>query len=114
VEAFLAASRDGDFATLLELLAPDVVLRADAAAMRLGAVTDVRGARAVAESFAGRARHAQVALLDGEPGAVWAPRGSPRVAFQLSIRDGSIVAITLIADPEFLRKVDLTVVRPDG
>ncbi len=77
VDAFLAASRDGNFAALLALLDPDVVLRADSAAVLAGAPGEVRGAEAVAETFKGRARVAQPALVNGAVGAVWAPGGRP-------------------------------------
>ena len=77
VDAFLAASRDGDFDALLALLDPDVVLQADIAAMQSGASSEVCGAAAVAKTFAGRARAAQPALVDGLAGAVWAPGGKP-------------------------------------
>jgi ketosteroid isomerase-like protein len=107
VDAFLAASRGGDFAGLLALLDPDVVVRADAAAIRMGAFTDVRGARAVAEKFAGRAQGAQPVVLDGQAGAVWVHTGKPRMAFQFGIRDGKVIAITMIADPEYLGRIDL-------
>ncbi len=70
VEAFLAASRGGDLGALLALLNPDVVLRADGAAVQMGAEAEVRGAEAVAGTFAGRARVAQPALVDGVAGAV--------------------------------------------
>jgi RNA polymerase sigma factor (sigma-70 family) len=89
VNAFLAASREGDFAVLLTLLDPDVVLRVDAVATQFG--LGVEGAVAVAAQFAGRARGAQPALVDGVPGAVWAPRGTPRVAFQFTLSDRKIV-----------------------
>lgn len=108
VEAFLAASRSGDFAALLAVLAPDVVLDADAAAARMGAATDVRGADAVARTFAGRARGAEVALLGGEPGLVWAPGGVPRVAFRMAIRAGRIASIMMIAAPDSLKMLGLT------
>jgi RNA polymerase sigma factor (sigma-70 family) len=107
VEAFLAASRGGDFQALVGLLDPDVVLRADAGAVAMGAAGEVRGAAAVADTFAGRARFAQPALVDGAAGAVWAPGGQPRVVFAFKIRDGRIVAIDLLADPERLRRLDL-------
>src|SRR5213593_1837753 len=81
VDAFLAASRGGDFAALLAVLDPDVVLRADPAAVRAGASSEVRGAAAVAKTFSGRARAAQPALVNGAAGAVWAPGGRPRVVF---------------------------------
>src|SRR5213594_1115757 len=67
VDAFLAASRGGDFGALLSLLDPDVVLRADDAAVLIGAGREVRGAQEVARTFAGRARVAQPALVDGAP-----------------------------------------------
>ncbi len=88
VDAFLAASRGGDFDALLAVLDPDVVLRADHAAVRAGASRQVRGAAAVAETFSGRARFAQPALVNGAVGAVWAPRGRPRVVFGFTITRG--------------------------
>ncbi len=109
VDAFLAAARGGDFAALLALLAPDVVLRADGAAVQVGAAREVRGARAVAETFAGRARVAQPALVDGAPGAVWAPGGQPRVVFAFTITGGKIVAIEILADRTRLDRLDLAI-----
>jgi RNA polymerase sigma-70 factor (ECF subfamily) len=110
VDAFLAASRDGDFDALLALLDPDVVLRADGAAVQAGASREVHGAPAVAETFSGRARFAQPALVNGAAGAVWAPGGQPRVVFGFTIARGTIVEIDLVADPERLRELDLVVV----
>ncbi len=107
VEAFLAASRDGDFEALLALLDPDVVLRADEAAVRVGAVGEVRGAAAVAGTFSGRARAARLASIDGAAGAVWAPGGQPRIVFGFTVTDGKVVGISLLADPERLRQLDL-------
>jgi len=109
VDAFLAASRGGDFDALLALLDPEVVVRADRAAVDVGASREVRGAPAVAGTFSGRARFAQPALVDGAVGAVWAPGGRPRVVFGFTITDGKIVAIDILADPERLRELDLTV-----
>jgi len=109
VNAFLAASRGGDFDALLAALAPDVVLRADQAAVSVGASKEVRGAQAVAEQFAGRARFAQLALIDGAVGAVWAPHGQPRVVFGFTISGATIMAIDIIADPESLSQLDLTI-----
>jgi RNA polymerase sigma factor (sigma-70 family) len=106
VDAFLAASRQGDFEALLALLDPDVVLRADPAAVRTGAAAEVRGAAAVAGTFSGRAQTARPALVDGAPGAVWAPGGRPRVAFGFTVADGRILAIDLLADPERLARVE--------
>ncbi|MEU3922074.1 sigma-70 family RNA polymerase sigma factor [Streptomyces sp. NPDC029004] len=107
VDAFLAAARGGEFDALLTVLDPDVVLRADSAAVRAGATGLVRGASAVADTFSGRAQLAQTALVDGAVGAVWAPRGRPLVVFGFTITDGKISAIDLVAEPERLRRLDL-------
>jgi RNA polymerase sigma factor (sigma-70 family) len=109
VDAFLAASRGGDFDALLAVLDPDVVVRADRAAVRMGASREVRGAAAVADTFSGRARAARPALVNGAVGLVWAPGGRPRVAFGFTITGGKIVEIDLVADPERLRRLDVAV-----
>jgi RNA polymerase sigma factor (sigma-70 family) len=109
VEAFLAASRGGDFEALVALLHPEAVLRADHAAVAAGADREVRGAPSVARSFSGRARFARPALVNGAPGAVWAPGGRPRVVFAFTIEDGKVVGIELLADPERLRRLDLAI-----
>jgi len=109
VEAFLAASRTGDFEALLALLDPDIVLRADRAAVRAGASREVRGARAVAEQFSGRVHFAQKALVNGVVGLVWAPGGRPRAVFGFTIRGAKIVEIDLVGDPEHLRQLEVAV-----
>ncbi len=109
VEAFLAASRTGNFEALLALLDPQVVLRGDAAVVRIGGAAEVRGAHGVAETFRGRAQGARLALIDGVAGALWAPGGKPRVAFRYEVRDGRIVRIEMIGDPALLSKTDLVV-----
>jgi RNA polymerase sigma factor (sigma-70 family) len=109
VAAFLAASRDGDFDALLAVLDPDVVLRADSGAVQVGASREVRGAPAVADTFSGRARAAQLALVNGVTGAVWTPGGRPRVVFGFTITGGKIVEIDILADPARLRQLDLAV-----
>ncbi len=91
------------------MLDPNVVLRADRAAVYAGASREVRGAAAVADTFSGRARFAQPALVNGAVGAVWAPGGRPRVVFGFTIARGKIVGIGLVADPERLRQLDLAV-----
>ena len=107
VEAFLAAAREGDFAGLLALLDPGVVLRADAAAVATGAEAEVSGADAVARIFAGRARVARAALIDGAAGAVWAVGGRPRVLFAFTIQGGRVSGIELLADPARLDAAEL-------
>jgi hypothetical protein len=109
VDAFLAASRNGEFDALLAVLDPDVVLRADRAAVQAGASREVRGARAVADTFLGRARAAQPALANGAAEAVWAPGGRPRVVFGFTITGDKIVEIDILADPARLRRLDLAV-----
>jgi len=107
VDAFLAASREGDFEALLAVLDPDVVLRADRADVEMGASREVHGAPAVADTFKGRARFAQLALVNGAIRAVWAPGGRPRVVFGFTITRGKIIEIDILADPALLRQLDL-------
>jgi hypothetical protein len=109
VDAFLAAARGGNFDALLAVLDPDVVLRADGEAVTMGASREVGGATAVATTFSGRARAARPALVNGRPGLVWAERGTPRVVFDFTIEDGKIVGIDMVADPESLIELDITI-----
>jgi RNA polymerase sigma-70 factor (ECF subfamily) len=111
VDAFLAASRGGDLHALLALLDPDVVLRADAAAVGMGSTAEILGAAAVAANFSGRARAAQIALVNGAAGAVWAPGGVPRVVFAFTIAGGKIVQIEMIADPGQLSELDVSILQ---
>ena len=120
VGAFLAAARDGDFQALLAVLDPDVVLRADAVAVAAAAANqssgappfepEIRGAAAVAETFRGRARAAQQALVDGAAGAAWAPGGDPRAVFGFVIANGKIVEMEVIADPARIAELDVRIV----
>jgi RNA polymerase sigma-70 factor (ECF subfamily) len=110
VDAFLAAARGGDFDALVAVLDPDVVLRADRAAVPAGASTEVRGAAAVARRAAmGGARAAQPALVNGAVGVVVAPRGRLLLVLGFTITRGKIVAIDVVADAERLRQLDLAV-----
>lgn len=109
VEAFLAASREGDLDALLAVLDPDVVRRSDTASP--GAPTTLRGARAVAEGilvFARAAEHARPVMVDGTPGLIVAPRARLRLALKLAIEGDLIVAIEVIGEPRRLRRLDLT------
>ena len=118
VDAFLAAARGGDFEALLAVLDPNVVLRADRAivlASERGQAGDApklapetRGADAVARTFSGRAAAARPALMNGVPGAAWARGGEPRAALGFTIAGGKIVAIEIVADPERLQQLDVT------
>jgi RNA polymerase sigma-70 factor (ECF subfamily) len=107
VDAFLAASRRGDFSALLALLDPQVAMRADPIAVQSGATAEVLGARAVADVLSGRARAAQLATVDGAPGLVWAPGGRPKVVFEFKIDNGKIVEIDLVMDPDRVVEYEL-------
>ena len=106
VDAFLTAARGGDFEALLATLDPDVVLRVDPTVAKFGFLSDTVGAREVATSFNGAAQTAELALLGGAVGAMWAPGGVPRTAFSFTIEDGVIVAIDLTMDRDVLRMLD--------
>ncbi|MGX7673568.1 sigma-70 family RNA polymerase sigma factor [Plantactinospora sp. DSM 117369] len=108
VDAFLTAARGGEVSTLLTLLDPDVVMRADSAAARLGGPAELRGAQNVAGFFAGRADAARTAVVDGAPGAVVVLRGKIRFALSFIVRDGRIIGIDVVADSEQLRALDIT------
>jgi len=110
VDAFLAAASGGDLDALLELLAPEVVRRADRFAIPGNAAAEVRGARAVAEgAFAARGRRGEVALVDGEPGIVVAPLGRLFAVLRVVIDGRRITEIEVIADPTRLEKISLAV-----
>ncbi len=108
VDAFFAAARSAQFAALLQILDPDVVMRADAVAARMGADESLTGADAVARWINGRAAGAVAATVGGEPGAAWAVKGKVRVAFGFTIGgDGRITAINLIGDPDVLAGLEI-------
>lgn len=113
IVAFLTAARAGDFTALLALLDPEIVVRADAAAARLGAEREQRGAEAVAQKFIHRSRGARIALVDGSAGAAWAPGGAVRVVFDFTIVDGKLREVELVGDPTYLALVDLTFLEAD-
>src|ERR671911_120086 len=104
-------SRHGDFEALLAVLDPDVVLRADAGAVRAGLSREVRGAAAVAEQalfFSRAAPSARPALVNGAA-AVVASGGRPIAVMGFTVRHGKIVEIDILADPTRLRQLDLAV-----
>ena len=117
VEAFLTAAREGNFDELLNVLDPNVVLHADGAAIAMGAQTEhgrrlaggLRGPRAVAEQFAGGARILRFALFVGAPGLIWTQGGRPRVAFSFTFDGDKIARIDVMADPETLSQLDVTI-----
>jgi RNA polymerase sigma factor (sigma-70 family) len=107
VAAFLAASRGGDFETLLCVLDPDVILRADANAVRLGAPAESFGSADVARFFYGRAGGARLARVDGDTGAVWVRGERPLVVFSFVVARGRITAINLTAEQERIDRLEL-------
>jgi len=112
VDAYLAATRGGDFEALLVLLDPDVVLRADRESVPTGIPMVIRGARAVAKgalASSERAQFTQQALVDGAVGLVMAPRGQLVVALRFTITHDKITEIDVVADPARLRQLDLAV-----
>ncbi|MEV3926171.1 sigma-70 family RNA polymerase sigma factor [Actinomadura coerulea] len=112
VEAFLAAARGGDLDALLAVLAPDVVRRADHAALTPGRPAVLRGAGPVAREmrlFGRRAAYAAPALVDGTLGAVVAPHGRLLLALAVTVHDGRVTAYEMIADPARLTALDLAV-----
>ncbi len=128
VDAFFAAARGGDFAALVARLDPDVVVRADAGAVPLGARRVVRadagavplgarrvvrGAAAVSEQvlaaggFGRFGQSARQVLVNGAAGVVLVARGRPVAVVGFTVRGGRIVAIDILADPARLRRLDL-------
>jgi len=112
VDAFLAASRNGDFEGLLAVLDPDVEFRADAAAQRLGSLGEIRGAAAVAETFKGRAQAAKPALVDGTFALAVVLGGQLRIVVRLTIQRERISAIEAVADAERIGTFDVEMLAP--
>jgi RNA polymerase sigma factor (sigma-70 family) len=112
VDAFLAASREGNFDALVAVLDPDVVLRADRGPLPAGGSREVRGAAAVAGQALTYSRlglFVQPALINGAAGVVSTRDGQPFSVLGFTVRGGKIVEIDILADPERLRGIDLTV-----
>jgi RNA polymerase sigma-70 factor (ECF subfamily) len=118
VDAFLAASRRGDFEALLNLLDPDVVLRVDGGAARPGLTRLIRGREAVAAQAGGFARFGgsvTPVLVNGVAGAVaWTRKGEPFAVGSCTVRDGRIVSMEVLADPDRIRQLDLTFLEADA
>jgi RNA polymerase sigma-70 factor (ECF subfamily) len=116
-QAFMAASRDGNLEAVLAVLDPDVVLRVDPVAVKAAAaneakgaprlVSEVRGAADVARVFLGSAQAARPALVDGTPGAAWAPGGRPRALWAFKVEQGRIVEVQVIADPKAIARLEV-------
>jgi RNA polymerase sigma factor (sigma-70 family) len=112
VDAFLAAARDGDFNRLVAVLDPDVVLRADGGAALAGASIEVRGAAEVAKRALIWSRVDLVqhwALVNGAAGLVATRDGVPFSVTSVIVREGKIVEMDILADPDRLARLDLAI-----
>jgi RNA polymerase sigma factor (sigma-70 family) len=114
VEAFLTASRNGDFDALLAVLDPHIILRVDRVAARSETALEIRGASAVAKAAIGFSGHApeprRPVLVDGVLGLALFQEGRPVIVSPFTIRNGKIVKIEVIADPERLRCLDVILI----
>jgi RNA polymerase sigma-70 factor, ECF subfamily len=112
IDAFLAASRNGDFDALVAVLDPDVVFRIDAGGSGPRAREPVAGAAAVAQQVLTRgspfARFARPAIVNGAPGVVVAPGGRPLAVVGFTSARGRIVEIDVIADPRKLARLSIS------
>ena len=110
IDAFLAAAREGAFDRLVAVLDPDVVLRQDFGPV--GGSREMRGASAVAGQAVGYAQSGldiRPALINGVAGAVAFRHGRPFSIGAVTVRNGKIVELDFLADPERLRELDLTI-----
>jgi RNA polymerase sigma factor (sigma-70 family) len=105
VDAFLAAARGGDFTRLLGLLAPDVVVTGDPAAVAMGTPERITGQQEVAAFFNGAAKTALPVFVEDRPGAAWVHRGETRVVFDFTVVDGVVRRIEFRAEPGVLADV---------
>ncbi|HXD69330.1 MAG TPA: RNA polymerase sigma factor SigJ [Gaiellales bacterium] len=111
VDAFLAAARQGDFDALVAVLDPDCVLRADQG-VTAGGAREVRGAESVAGQALVWSRVALTTrrvLVNGAAGLVATRDGQPFSLGAFTVRGGRIVEIDILADPERLSRLDLTI-----
>ncbi|MCZ4255022.1 sigma-70 family RNA polymerase sigma factor [Sulfitobacter sp. G21635-S1] len=110
VDAFLAAARGGDFDALMTMLDPDVVLRGDSVAVKLGGHAELRGAPAVAAFFKGSAQAARPALVDNVMDVAVVPGGQLLLLLRLDIAGDRITGMNVIAEPEDMAAFDLSIV----
>jgi RNA polymerase sigma-70 factor (ECF subfamily) len=107
IDAFISAARAGDFATLVALLDPEVILRSDAEVVRLGGPGELHGAAGVAALFNGRARACVPGLIDGEPGILLQREGRTLFVLELSFDGGRITAIDAAGAQDTLASLEL-------
>ena len=112
VQAFQAASRDGDLAALVALLHPDVVLRADRGLIAGAGWTEIHGAAAVAGqalTFRRLSTFQLPVLVNGNAGLISVADGQPMAMMSFTISGGKVIAIDILADPARLRQLDIDV-----
>jgi hypothetical protein len=114
VDAFLAAARAGELEKLVTMLDPEVVFRADSAAMRGGPAREVRGGAAVAKLYSGRAQGAGTGLLDGAIGIVVAPLGRLMLVIRVTLAGGKITELDVVGDREKLREIEIAAFEEDS
>ncbi len=107
VNAYLKASRAGDFEALLKVLDPEIVVRADATSVQMGVEAEIQGVTAVLKTFLRSAVGAQPAVIDGVAGAAWAPGGQIRAILIFTVADGRVAAIELVADRSRLDQLEV-------
>lgn len=117
VEAFLTASRDGNFSALMNLLHPDIVLRADDEAIKISSANkakgapqferEIRDANHIASLFKGKATAARLALINGEVGTSFAIDGKPVVTFCFTVEGGKITKIDVIMNRKQLNQSEI-------
>jgi RNA polymerase sigma factor (sigma-70 family) len=115
VDAFYTAARCGDFEALVALLDPDVVLRSDGGPRRPAQTVIVEGAAAVAaqaRTYARLSPFVHPVVVNGAAGAVVTPNGKPVSLMAFTVREGLIVAIDILADPDRLSHLDLSFLDP--
>jgi RNA polymerase sigma factor (sigma-70 family) len=110
VDAFMAAAKNGDFEGLLGMLAPDVTVAADDAAVLVGTPGQIEGRDEVAAFFNGSAKAALPVFVGDRPGTAWFHLGACKVVFDFTVSDGLVRAIAFRAAPDVLSHV----VRRDG
>lgn len=120
VAAFMQASREGNFETLIRLLHPDVVLRADQTAIKVSTANkakgapqfaaQISGAESVANTLKGSAQGAQLSIINGYAGASWGMNGKTMVAFCFVVSDGKITAIDVVMDRQSIDNLDIQLI----
>ena len=115
VDAFLAAVKDGDFARLVDVLHPDIVLRADGGAAKSMSRV-VRGAQAVmaqAEAFSKAQLSSQVVLVNDSVGVISRlPDGRILSVIAFTIEEGRVIGMDILADPDRIARLDLSALDP--